>query len=161
MEESEIKHPQNRSPELVIAGDCIYVNTASLKLFTGTENVMIGVDADNLKVILRPCRDGEYEAVRWRSAKLVSSVPRHIFSRDLADRLFILMNRPRERRYKIAGSVAESDGEKVLLFDLTAAVPYVPAKAAMDTNKIINSQEDTQDDPRPNTELAPNSGVVS
>jgi hypothetical protein len=139
MTEAEIKLTKTRSAELILANDCIYVNAAALKMFVKSETVMICFNTGNRKLILRPCRDGEYEAVRWRSGGTDSVISRHIRSHDLAGRIFALINQPRENRYIIVGSIAESGGEQVLLFDLTAAVSYIPAKA--NTNK--STQEET------------------
>lgn len=107
----------------------IYVNVELIKCVPEMVYAQFLIDRAVKKLILRPCDKRERDAVRLRTLSEAAAKPRHILAVEFSGHLFEYMEWDANYRYKVSGNIINSNGETLVVFDLTAAERFkLPAK---------------------------------
>lgn len=118
-----------REPALCICGNRLYVNKVCLHKAPDTSRVLIMVNSEQKKVILKPCSEEIKDSVPWVTAK---GNMRHILCKPAFCALIsTLTGWDLNNRYKMIGKLVRNRGERLFIFDLNAALIY-PRKASLD-----------------------------
>lgn len=99
----------------------IYVNAKLLKCAPEMVYVQFLIDREARKLILRHCDKRERGAVRLRTLSETNTKPRRILAGEFNCRFFEYMRWDKNYRYKVIGNLINSNGETLLVFDLTSA----------------------------------------
>ena len=103
----------------------VYINAAGLKLLPGIDYALFLISSNGKRINIYPCDANSRDAVRLRSGGLNKSKPRYIrFLDDFGGKLLDLMKWQSDCRYRLQGSLALSNDDSVLSFDLASAEVY-------------------------------------
>ncbi|MCD7755974.1 MAG: integrase [Firmicutes bacterium] len=131
-----------REPSLCLCGNELYVNKVCLNKAPDTTRVLIMVNAVQKKIVLKPCDEEIKDSVLWKTAK---GNVRHIKCKPaFCSLISTLTSWDLNNRYKMIGKLVRSQGERLLIFDLDAALIY-PRKPVMDAaGKVVKSNIDRE-----------------
>ena len=118
----------------------VSVNTACVNKLTEIDYVQILVNPTEKKLVVRPCGEDVKDSYLWSkwNNKSGKKVPRAITCKVFTAMIMELMNWVPEHRYKILGKMIQSNGEKILVFDLPSAEVY--QRIATDEGKLRSSR---------------------
>lgn len=111
-------------PSLTFNANKVYVNTACIKKLPTTEYVLIMVNADTKKIVIRPCTEDVKDSVRWCSATAKRS-PKQITAKIPYAMIYELMEWNKNYRYKLLGKLIKSNNELLFVFDLTTPEVFI------------------------------------
>lgn len=110
----------SKDPAITIWEDRIKFNMACLRRFPGVTHIQILIHPNQLRLVIRPCEPDAPDSLRWASGGGEREIKnRDMICRIFAAKLYELMNWKKERRYKMLGKPAISNGEVLYLFKLT------------------------------------------
>ncbi|MCD7751586.1 MAG: hypothetical protein LUI10_07595 [Lachnospiraceae bacterium] len=127
-----------KEPALCLCNNELYVNKVCLNKAPDTTRVLIMVNSAQRKIILKPCDEEMKDSVLWKTAK---GNVRHIKCKPaFCSLISSLTNWDLNNRHKMIGKLVRSKGDRLLIFDLNAALIY-PRKAIRDEegNIVRNS----------------------
>lgn len=101
-----------------------YVNTACLKRFPDATSVHVLINREKKILAIKPCEDGAKDSYVWCKEKGAKRSPKQIMCKMFFAKIADLMGWSPEHRYRIMGNVIRSNGETLLVFDLTATEIY-------------------------------------
>jgi len=105
--------------------DCkIQFNTACLKKMPTVEYVQFLVNQQTRKLAVLPCDEDTKDGYAWCSNRSGKRKPREIRCKLFFAKIFDMMGWNHNYRYKLLGTIIRSNGEYILLFDLTATEVY-------------------------------------
>jgi hypothetical protein len=127
-----------REPALCICGNRLYVNKVCQRKAPDTSRVLIMVNSQQKKIILKPCSEEIKDSVPWTTAK---GNMRHILCKPAFCALIsALTGWDLNNRYKMIGKLVRNKGERLFIFDLNAALIY-PRKATLDeSGNVVSSR---------------------
>ena len=96
----------------------VSVNTACIKKLPDVEYVQILVNPEDKKLAVRPCSEEEKDSFRWCSNGK-KRAPKQITCRIFFAKIITLMGWNPNHRYKLLGKLIRSNGELLLIFDLS------------------------------------------
>jgi hypothetical protein len=126
-----------REPALCICGNKLYANKVCIRKAPDTSRVLIMVNSELKKIVLKPCSEEIKDSVPWTTAK---GNMRHILCKPAFCALISsLTGWDLSNRYKMIGKLVRSNGERLFIFDLNAALIY-PRKSTLDeSGNVIKS----------------------
>ncbi len=101
-----------------------YVNAACLKRFPDATSVHVLINRDKKILAIKPCEDGAKDSYVWCRDAKGKRAPKQITCKMFFAKIADLMGWNPEHRYRIMGNVIRSNGETLLVFDLTATEIY-------------------------------------
>ena len=122
-------------PAITFKDNSFYVNAACLKRLPDVTHVLILVNDDTKKLVLRPCSEDTRESQRWKTK---SNKPRIMKCEQFFQRIMVLMKWNENFRYKVLGQIIKANDEIIIVFNLTSREEY-PRKIT-EESKIINSR---------------------
>mgnify|MGYP007070344375 CR=1 FL=1 len=114
-----------KKPAVTIKYGKMKFNMASVRLFEGVINVLVGADSIKKRLIVIPCKEEESASVEW--ARMSSKgiwTNKEIGSLEYIDKIFDMMGWKRECRYKALGRIVDSVRGLALRFDLEEAIMF-------------------------------------
>lgn len=128
-------------PSITFSGYKLSVNTACLKKLPNEAYIHFLVNSKTRKMIIKPCGEDEKDSLRWRLSKEDKIIPRRVSCKFFFEKLAALMKWNNDLRYKLLGTLIESSGEKIILFDLTAAEAFTRRIKDNETQAFKNAPE--------------------
>lgn len=86
---------------------------------------------------IKPCNEGDRDAIRWCNVKDDKRKSRQISCRGLIEKLIDLMGWDPRFYYSMQGFLIHYKGKPVYLFDLKDPSPYVPQHRDPSTGKLV------------------------
>ncbi len=114
-------------PCMTVKENSITFNNSCITRLENANYIQFLINPEEQKLIIRPCGEGDRDAIRWCVTKADKRRSRQITCRDFTGRLYELMGWDREYRYKLQGIGIQYRGEKMYLFDLQSKEAYAPA----------------------------------
>ena len=90
--------------------------------------VLVLINADDQKLVVRPCAEGTRDAIRWCIPKEDKRKSRQISCERFTKKLYEMMDWKQPYRYKLQGTKINYQGEEIYIFDLTTKEPFLPTK---------------------------------
>ena len=122
-----------REPGLTFANNKLFVNSACLSKRPDTDYIQILVNAEEKKLIVKPCQEEEKDSFRWATSGTRRG-PRQITCKVFYAKVFTLMAWDPDFRYKLIGKLVKIDSQLMFVFDLNTPSIYVRLKG--DPGKI-------------------------
>jgi len=113
-----------------------FTNSCITKLEQATY-VQFIIHPTKLLLGIKPCNEGDRDAIRWCTVKDEKRKSRQINCRDLIEKLFDLMEWDPRYYYNMQGFLIHYNGKPVYLFDLKDPSPYVPQRRDPVTKKMV------------------------
>ena len=127
-------------PAMTVRENSVTFNNACISRLEDARYIQFLINPDEQKLIIRPCEEGDRDAVRWCITKQDKRKSRQITCRDFTERLYELMGWETVYRYKLQGVSIDYKGEKMYLFDLQAKEAFAPSRKDPNTGKTIRSK---------------------
>ena len=127
-----------RTPFLVLSNGKISVNAAALRSLPDAKYVQLLINADEKRVVLKPCMEFDRSAIPWYSDLHGKQKPRQVNVMLFYMKLYDLMGWEPTNRCKIVGDLVNANDGDVLSFRLEDAAMY-PCKKT-DDGKIKTSK---------------------
>lgn len=105
-----------------------YVNAACLSKFPDTDYVQVLINRQSQILALRPCLEGERDHFAWCGLLKGRRKPKQLTCKLFFAQVAAMMGWDPSHHYKIFGWCARANGERLLVFDLTAAEVYFSGK---------------------------------
>ena len=113
-------------PTLTIRNNGIVFNNACISKLDEVVYVQVLINPDTGKLVVRPCDEGERDAVRWCIARDDKRKSRQISCSMFTAKLYDLMGWKTLYRYKMQGTRISYQGEQLYVFDLTSTEVFIP-----------------------------------
>lgn len=113
-------------PTLTIKGNSIIFNNACISRLEQVVFVQVLVNPTTEKLVIRPCDEGDRDAIRWCIAKEEKRKSRQITCGLFTAKLYEMMGWEALYRYKLQGTKINYQGEQLYVFDLTSTEIYLP-----------------------------------
>ena len=108
-----------REPAVTVWENRIKFNMACLRRFPGVTHIQLLIHPEQQRLIIRPCEVDAPDSLRWATGGGEKEIRnRDMICQIFAAKLFELMNRDKQYRYKMLGKPAVSDNEALYLFKL-------------------------------------------
>ena len=126
-------------PTITIKGNSVIFNNSCISKLDKVVYVQFLINPTEKNLVIRPCSEGTKGAIRWCVVKEGDKRK----SRDISCGMFVaklcdLMGwEPKSYRYKIQGSIVETNGETLYLFDLDEPERVLPRKKDGSLNKNV------------------------
>lgn len=101
-----------------------YVNAACLKRFPDATSVHVLINREKKILAIKPCEDGAKDSYVWCRESRGKRSPKQISCKMFFAKVADMMGWNPEHRYRILGNVIRSNGETLLVFDLSATEIY-------------------------------------
>lgn len=108
-------------PSVTLSMSKVGFNTACLKKMPNVDYIQYMVDSDKKMLAVRPRHENASNSMLWAKSKNGIKKPRQISGSSFFAKLVALMNWNKDYKYKIIGRFVKSQGQYVLLFDLSSA----------------------------------------
>ena len=116
-------------PTITIKGNSVTFNNSCISKLDKVVYVQFLINPAQVKLLVRPCSEGAKDAIRWCVVKEGNKrKSRDITCVTFVAKLFELMSWERMYHYKVQGSILETNGEMIYVFDLAGAEMYEPRK---------------------------------
>ena len=112
---------QMKEPAFLINRNRVGANSASVKLLPDVDYVKMLVNRSEKKLVLKPCDANDVYGYRWARTKDGKRVACQRTGVAFVLILCEIMGWDPDNRYKILGKKRESNGETILVYDLTVA----------------------------------------
>jgi hypothetical protein len=113
-------------PSLTIRSNGITFNNACIAKMEEVVYVQVLINPDSGKLVVRPCDEGDRDAIRWCIARDDKRKSRQISCSMFTAKLYDLMGWETLYRYKMQGTRISYQGESLYVFDLTSTEVYIP-----------------------------------
>ena len=127
-------------PAMTVRGNSITFNNSCISKLEDAKYIQFLINADERKLAIRPCDEGDRDAVRWCVVRGDKRKSREITCRPFTEMLYELMGWEAIYRYKLQGMRITHQGESLYLFDLTAQEAFLPQKRDPQSGKITVAQ---------------------
>lgn len=127
-------------PAMTVRDNSVTFNNACISKLEDATYIQFLINPDEQKLIIRPCGEGDRDAVRWCISKQDKRKSRQITCRDFTERLYELMGWETVYRYKFQGISIDYLGEKMYLFDLQSKEAFPPSFKDPKTGKLVRSK---------------------
>lgn len=107
-----------RDPAVVIRRDSIAFNTACIQGLEDTVYILVLINPDTRRMVIKKCAEDDKNALRWCVARPDKRVSRKVTSKQFSAMLYKLLDWDEDCRYKILGYRISVDSEPVYIFDL-------------------------------------------
>lgn len=115
-----------KKPAVSIRPNRMEFTMSAIRLFEGVQHILPMLSENKKRMIVAICAEEELSSVEWARQKNGKWVNRSITCPEFVDGIYKMMNWNRECRYKVYGTVCNSERGLVLMFDLSAAVMFDP-----------------------------------
>lgn len=122
-------------PSITFNQNSFYVNSACIKRLSDVNHILILVNEEQKKLVIRPCSEDTKDCQCWKTK---SNKPKAMKCRDFFQRIMVMMNWNEHYRYKVLGKIIKANDEIILVFNLASREEY-PRKIT-EENKVINSR---------------------
>ena len=119
-------------PSLTIRGNSIIFNNSCISRLDQVVFVQVLVNPNTEKLVIRPCNEGDRDAIRWCIAKEDKRKSRQITCGLFTAKLYEMMGWEPLYRYKLQGTKINYQGEQLYVFDLTSTETYLPQSVESD-----------------------------
>ena len=123
-------------PAMTVRENSVTFNNACISRLEAATYIQFLINPEEQKLIIRPCGEGDRDAVRWCVTKADKRKSRQITCRDFTERLYELMGWETVYRYRLQGIGIDYLGEKMYLFDLQSKEAFAPSVKDPDTGKV-------------------------
>jgi len=123
-----------REPSITFNKSKVSLNAACLNRLPIVDYVQILVNAGDLKLVVRPCNEGEKDSFAWCSQG-AKRRPKYVTCRVFFAKIMDLMNWNPDYRYKLLGKLIQSRDEFLFVFDLTSTEVYQSTISSDGKNK--------------------------
>ena len=127
-------------PMMTVRQTGVMFNNACISRLENARFIQFLINPEEQKLIIRPCEEGDRDAIRWCITKNDKRRSRQISCREFTERLYELMGWPKEYRYKLQGIGIKYRGERMYLFDLQSKEAFTPAYRDHQTGKTVPSK---------------------
>ena len=127
----------NFDPAMTVRENSVTFNNACISKLEDARYIQFLINPEEQKLIIRPCEEGDRDAVRWCITKQDKRKSRQITCRDFTERLYELMGWETVYRYKLQGVGINYQGEKMYLFDLQSKEAFAPQRRDPNTGKVV------------------------
>ena len=124
-------------PAMTVRENSVTFNNACISKLEDARYIQFLINPEEQKLIIRPCEEGDRDAVRWCITKQDKRKSRQITCRDFTERLYELMGWETVYRYKLQGVGINYQGEKMYLFDLQSKEAFAPSRKDPNTGKVV------------------------
>ena len=131
------RDPSIYYPAVTIRPRSIKFNNSCITMLEQATYVQFIIHPTKLLLGIKPCNQGDRDAIRWCNVKDDKRKSRQISCRDLIEKLFDLMEWDPRYYYNLQGFLIHSEGKPVYLFDLTDPNPYIPQRRDPVTGKMV------------------------
>ena len=119
----------SREPQLTICGNKLYLNKVCLRKAPDVSRIQVLINEEEKKLVIKPCTEELKDSLLWTTPR---GQMRRILCKDaFCSLLTELMGWTLNNRHRMIGKMIRTDGERLFLFDLSAALIY-PGKAVLD-----------------------------
>lgn len=115
-----------------------YVNSACLKRFPEATSVHVLINRKTKILAIKPCDDGAKDSFVWCKESKGKRMPKPITCRMFFAKVADMMDWNPEHKYRIMGNLLHSNGETLIVFDLSAAETY--RRIEREGKKPVNSR---------------------
>ncbi len=122
-------------PSITFKQDSFYVNSACIKRLPDVSHILILVNEEEKKLVIRPCSEDTKDCQQWKTK---SNKPKTMKCRYFFQRIMVMMNWNENYRYKVLGKIIKANGEIIIVFNLASREEY-PRKVT-EENKVINAR---------------------
>ena len=127
-------------PAMTVRENSVTFNNACISRLEAATYIQFLINPEEQKLIIRPCGEGDRDAVRWCVTKADKRKSRQITCRDFTERLYELMGWEPVYRYRLQGIGIDYLGEKMYLFDLQSKEAFAPSFKNPDTGRVTRSK---------------------
>ncbi len=113
-------------------------NTACINKLSTIEYVQFLVNPETKTLAVRPCREEDRDSFLWCSMSNNKRKPKQSTCKMFFIKIVTLMGWNPDYRYKLLGKIIRSNGEYLIVFDLTATEIY--QRSVTDENKVKTSR---------------------
>ncbi len=110
-------------PCMNISNEKIMFNTSVGKKLKGFEFMQLLLHPTERKIAIRPCRKADAHSIPWRTKKGEPILIKTISSPHFSKALFTIMEWHPDYNYRILGTWIERGNDKIMIFNLTNAMP--------------------------------------
>ena len=102
-----------REPALIITGNRLYANKVCLNKAPDAERILIMVDSEHKKIIIKPCSEEKKDSIQWitSSGKMKKIICKTAFCAMVSEVTGWNLN----NKYKMIGKMIRSNGERFFL----------------------------------------------
>ena len=111
-------------PTLTIRENNISFNATCINQLEGVVYINLLVNPTEHRLVIRPCKQGVRDSIRWCTAKTDKRKSRQITCPDFTMKLYNLMGWARDHRFRLQGTQIPYKNEQIFIFDLDAKEEY-------------------------------------
>ena len=123
-------------PAMTIRGNSITFNNSCISKLEDATYIQFLINPAERKLAIRPCGEGDRDAVRWCVVRGDKRKSREITCRPFTTKLYELMGWEEMYRYKLQGMRISYNGESLYLFDLSSKEAFLPQSRDPETGKV-------------------------
>lgn len=127
-------------PMMTVRENSVMFNNSCISRLENANYIQFLINPEEQKLIIRPCNEGDRDAIRWCVTKKDKRHSRQITCREFTQRLYELMGWGKDYRYKLQGIGISYRDEKMYLFDLQTKEAYAPGHRDPQTGKRARSK---------------------
>lgn len=131
------RDPSIYYPAVTIRPRTIKFNNSCITMLEQATYVQFIIHPTKMLLGIKPCNEGDRDAIRWCNVKDDKRKSRQISCKGLIDKLFDLMGWDKRYYYSMQGFLIHYRGKPVYLFDLKDPTPFVPQHRDPVTGKRI------------------------
>jgi len=113
-----------QEPSITFNNCRVALNTACIRKLPTVEYVQILVNPETMKLAVRPCNEDDKDSLLWCTTKNGKRKPKQITCRMFFAKVADMMGWDPENKYRIMGNLLHSNGETLIVFDLSATETY-------------------------------------
>lgn len=132
-----------REPAVVIRRDSVTFNTACIAGLEDAVYILILVNQDNKRMVVRKCEENDKDALRWCVAKPDKRKSRKMTNKIFSAMMYEMMGWNLDCRYKILGHKITFEDETIYVFDLMETEIFLDIKRKK-AKKDTESQSTTE-----------------
>lgn len=124
-------------PAMTVRSTSITFNNSCITKLEEATYIQFLINPEERKLAIRPCGEGDRDAVRWCVVRGDKRKSREITCRPFTTKLYELMGWETIYRYILQGMRINYQGESLYLFDLSAKETFLPQSRDPETGKLI------------------------
>ncbi len=119
----------SREPSLTICGNKLYLNKVCFRKAPDTLRVLVLINEEDKKIIIKPCSEEKKDSVQWVTAK--GSMRKLLCKPAFCILITEVTGWNLNNRHKMIGKLVRNNGERLFIFDMESALIY-PGKQELD-----------------------------
>ncbi len=119
----------SREPSLTICGNKLYMNKVCFRKAPDTMRVLVLINEDDKKIVIKPCSEEKKDSVQWVTAK--GSMRKLLCKPAFCILITEVTGWNLNNRHKMIGKLVRNNGERLFIFDMESALIY-PGKQELD-----------------------------